>query len=88
MNHHSALNTVTKLTKIAEGCDALCASFADGKLQQHCTCTFIGAAGETLGPATEELWARSQNCEKRLLASSCPSVLPPVSVSKEQLGSH
>jgi hypothetical protein len=27
-------------------------------------------------------WARSQKCEKRLLASSCPSV------RKEQLGSH
>jgi hypothetical protein len=32
MNHHSALKTVTKLTKFAESCDAFCASWADSKL--------------------------------------------------------
>ena len=90
MNHRGALKTVTKLTKFAESCDALCASFADSKLKWHCTCRFIGAAGETMGPAAEEPWGRSQNCEKRLLVSSCLSVRLSVclSVSKEQLGSH
>jgi hypothetical protein len=35
---------------------------------------------------SEFLWAHEQNREKRLLASSCPSVRP--SVRMEQLGSH
>jgi hypothetical protein len=35
---------------------------------------------------THTHWARSQNCEKRLLASSCLSVCP--SVRMEQLDSH
>jgi len=35
-------------------------------------------------------WAHSQNCEKRLFSSSCPSVCPSVhrSVRMEHLGSH
>jgi hypothetical protein len=95
------MSTVLRPTVIGYELVLLCISLSTGKIvhlsnQKHNVCTiyhhgtFIHCSyilnSDINSFEDSPFWTRSQNCEKRLLASSCQSVCP--SVRMEQLCTH
>jgi hypothetical protein len=58
------------------------AQYVTKQFYNECRSPPIGTCFKQIMPQISAVWARSQNCEKRLLASSC------LSVRFEQLGLH